>query len=231
MVWMYTQKQSDFRWFFNILNLIPAPFTALNGILSFFIFTVLLIMEFLIPFAIWVRMRRHKIALTRTDSWLLTMSVAMVFSTFFVGYGIYNNYAMRSTILPVWIGLVVLSRYVDQLPPLGGKKMRIWVGFWLVMMTIGSVNEIAAVWKQSYRELRLMATSQSTRTMVYQLNQGNGKPDHRLQWRILDTNASYYHLLERPVNMAFSYHENDIDLIGPPPSQLWQKLDWSPPKN
>ncbi|NDC82725.1 hypothetical protein EB093_03555 [bacterium] len=224
LAWMYFQKQSDFRWCFNILPVLSGQWTWVNWILSFALFSLLIIMEFIIPFVMWIRICRHRIQVKRTDKVVLLIALGTVISTFFVGYGIYNNYAMRSSILPVFVGLLVLARYADHLPELSGKKMRLWFAFWIVMMTVGSLNEIAAVWKQSYRELRLLGTHQSTREMVYQVNRGDHSGDSRLLWRIGETNASYYHLLERPLPYQFPYHENDRDLIGPPPAGVWARF-------
>ncbi|MGE4169639.1 MAG: hypothetical protein AB7F28_02850 [Candidatus Margulisiibacteriota bacterium] len=226
MIWMYLQKKSDFRFFFNILAIFPTGWTVSNWVVSGLVFLILVVMEFSVPVALGVRMWRNKIQIQSEDRVLLTLAVLMVLSTFFVGYGIYNNYAMRASILPVAIGLVTLGRYSDQLPVIPPGKLRKFVVFWCAIMILGSLNEIGAVWKQSYHEWRLMQTPQSVRAMVYRVNHQGEAGDDRLRWRIETTNASYYHLVERPLAFQFPYHENDLDLVGPPPKGLWHRLDW-----
>ena len=170
------------------------------------------------------------------DKVFLGIAIAMIGSTFLVGYGIYNNYAMRATILPIWVGLWVLARYSDRLPKLEGKK-RVFALFFVGCMVLGSLNEIGSVGKAAVEELQLFISSDPARIRIFQINQeyrqfpANAIPisaseQEMLAQKIGDTNARNLMLLERPLDFDLEYHENDEDLIGPAPAGLWKALDW-----
>jgi hypothetical protein len=237
LLWIYLQKPSDFRFFSNIQIFFEGKWGVLpNVLLSGCVFLILVAMEFIVPLVLWIRMRRAKIQMAFQDKVFLGIAIAMIGSTFLVGYGIYNNYAMRATILPIWVGLWVLARYSDRLPKLEGKK-RVFALFFVGCMVLGSLNEIGSVGKAAVEELELFISSDPARIRIFQINQeyrqfpANAIPisaseQEMLAQKIGDTNARNLMLLERPLDFDLEYHENDEDLIGPAPAGLWKALDW-----
>ncbi len=236
LLWTYLQKSSDFRFLFNVHTFFEGPVAFLpNLLISLTVFLILVAMEFIVPVFIWIRLRRVGLSIPLEDRVLLGIALGMILSTFFVGYGIYNNYAMRASILPIFVGLGVLAHYAAQLPKLTGKTKKFAL-FFVGCMVLGSLNEIGSVGKATVEEIYNLRQDDAARQRIFYLNEtykASGlastlsmDDQAMLAQRIGDTNARNVMLLERPLGFALDYHENDVDLIGPAPALVWSRLHW-----
>lgn len=237
--WIFLGKSGGFQVFQNVQPLgvrFGLDFYPVHFLLSLLLFLALLSAEFFLPL-FWVvgRMWRGPRP-EKHDLILLWIALAYLLSTFFVGFDGFNNYAMRGSIVPIWVLYYVGAKWGSEFHvSRWGRRAVVGVTLFAVL---GSINETVRHGSDARLNLEKMraishggaSEARAHRAAIYACNTDRRTAriiSAELPGVPLAEDTWYLYLVEKiVVDHGKPLQANDLELVGNGPTGVWKQQDW-----
>jgi len=189
---------------------------------EFAVFLALLVASF--PFVPWalsvISASRERIS--KTDKALVVVTVAFLISTYFVGFSVNGNYAMRGAIVPIIVLAWICSR---NLPPI---KLSAGVIAILVVGSLGSAQEIAFNYNKEIRAITEPPLQSINTGEILRVNQdrhSGAVNSSEIDPKLRRSREALFHLEKLPSEVVEPVNQVDrgLENFGPCGPWEWQQ--------
>jgi hypothetical protein len=142
LLWVYLARIPGFLFFEHIKRITGNIIVDIG--LNAGRFLSLIFLELFVYF-VAIGAALKKISKNKNDLILLILSAGFMLSLFFVSYAVGNNYAMRGSIIPIFVLAYIASKYF-----IFSKSYKIIILMVLFIFSLGSFNEIMHLFKNSF---------------------------------------------------------------------------------